>query len=73
MRIVEKLDSRPIFENTDLYVTWGERIALIGPNGSGKSTFVRMLLGEIDADAGEMQLGANVKSLLSTAAYCFQQ
>ncbi len=53
--------SRMIFENTDLYVTLGERIALIGPNGSGKTTFIKMLLGETDADSGKLQLGANVK------------
>ena len=57
----KSFDNRPIFENTDLYVTLGERIALIGPNGSGKTTFIKMLLGEIHVDNGKMQLGANVK------------
>jgi ATP-binding cassette, subfamily F, member 3 len=53
--------NRIIFKNADLYVTLGERIALIGSNGSGKTTLLKMLLGEINADNGKMVLGANVK------------
>jgi ATP-binding cassette subfamily F protein 3 len=36
----------------------GERIGMIGPNGSGKTTLLRVLLGEEDADAGEIRWGA---------------
>jgi ABC transport system ATP-binding/permease protein len=30
----------------------GDRIGIVGPNGAGKSTLIRMLLGELRADAG---------------------
>ena len=38
----------------------GERIGIIGPNGSGKTTLLSTLLGETDADAGEIRWGANL-------------
>ncbi|MEI6666852.1 MAG: ATP-binding cassette domain-containing protein [Acidobacteriota bacterium] len=39
----------------------GDRIGLIGPNGAGKTTLIRLLLGEIEPDAGEVRRGANVQ------------
>jgi ATP-binding cassette subfamily F protein 3 len=38
----------------------GERIGIIGPNGSGKTTLFSTLLGQTDADAGEIKWGANL-------------
>ncbi|MFN3912234.1 ABC-F family ATP-binding cassette domain-containing protein [Hyphomonas sp.] len=36
----------------DLRILRGDRIGIIGPNGAGKTTLVRLLLGEIQPDAG---------------------
>ena len=38
----------------------GDRIGLIGPNGSGKTTLLRLLLKELEPDAGEVRCGANM-------------
>jgi len=35
----------------------GDRIGIIGPNGSGKTTLLRLLLGELQPQAGEIKLG----------------
>ena len=59
--LTKSFEDKAIFKDADLYVTLGERIALIGSNGSGKTTFIKMLLGEADVDAGKLTLGANIK------------
>jgi ATP-binding cassette subfamily F protein uup len=38
----------------------GDRVGLIGPNGSGKTTLLRLLLKELEPDAGEVRYGAKV-------------
>ncbi|HEV7229127.1 ABC-F family ATP-binding cassette domain-containing protein [Brevundimonas sp.] len=38
----------------------GDRLAVVGPNGAGKTTLVKLLLGELPADAGSIRLGANL-------------
>ena len=39
----------------------GDRVAIVGPNGAGKTTLVKLLLGEIEADAGSVVLGSNLE------------
>ena len=53
-------DGRTLFENVDLQVAGGERIALLGDNGTGKTTFLKVLLGE-EAGAGKIKFGPTVK------------
>jgi ATP-binding cassette subfamily F protein 3 len=38
----------------------GERIGIIGPNGSGKTTLFTTLIGQTDADGGDIKWGANL-------------
>ncbi|MCC6592972.1 MAG: ATP-binding cassette domain-containing protein, partial [Xanthomonadales bacterium] len=39
----------------------GDRVGLIGPNGVGKTTLLRLLLGELAPDGGEVERGAGVE------------
>ena len=39
----------------------GDRLAVVGPNGAGKTTMVRVLLGEITPDEGEVKLGTQLE------------
>lgn len=43
-----------VLTNADLQINEGDSIGLIGINGAGKSTFLKILLGEIKCDTGEL-------------------
>ena len=51
----------PIIEGLDLKIMRGERIGLVGNNGVGKSTLLRLLLGELEPQAGTVKHGTNLE------------
>ena len=58
--VAKSFGERTLFENVELTVEGGERIALLGDNGTGKSTFIKCLLGDEDCQ-GKIQFGPTVK------------
>ena len=49
-----------VFEELNLHIERGDRIALVGPNGAGKSTLMRLLSKEEAPDRGERIEGHHV-------------
>jgi ABC-2 type transport system ATP-binding protein len=47
---------RPAVDGVSLHVDRGEVMGLLGPNGAGKTTVIKMLLGLVRPDAGEVML-----------------
>jgi ABC-2 type transport system ATP-binding protein len=54
--LVKTFGSARALDGLDLGVAAGEVHGFLGPNGSGKSTTIRILLGLLHADAGEVTL-----------------
>src|SRR6478735_6118178 len=50
--VVKTFGAVTALDNLDLCVATGEVHGFLGPNGSGKSTTIRILLGQLHADAG---------------------
>ena len=50
----------PLFEDLNLEIRRGEKVALIGNNGTGKSTLLKILIGSMSPDGGSVTLGTNV-------------
>lgn len=48
--------SRVLFDEASFSVSYGDKIGLIGRNGTGKSTFLKMLLGTIQPDSGDIDV-----------------
>ncbi|SLN65037.1 ABC transporter ATP-binding protein uup [Aquimixticola soesokkakensis] len=44
----------PVFNDLDLVVQQGDRVALVGRNGSGKSTLMKVMAGLVEADQGSV-------------------
>ncbi len=73
-----------LLAGVDMLIRRGERTGLVGPNGSGKSVLLRLVLGELAPDSGEIYIGPSVvtgyyaqqhetldpeRSLIDTVAY----
>jgi ATPase subunit of ABC transporter with duplicated ATPase domains len=46
-----------VLHGVDLLVRRGDRLAIMGPNGIGKSTLLKICMGELEPDAGEVEWG----------------
>ncbi|KGN98548.1 glycosyl transferase family 2 [Porphyromonas macacae] len=61
MNGVEKsFGDKQVFNNVNLTIERGDKIAFVGKNGEGKSTLVRCIMQELE-HGGELQLGHNVQ------------
>ena len=55
------IGGKTLVRNFDLTLLRGEKLGLIGANGVGKTTLIRLLLGELSPDAGELRLGTQLQ------------
>lgn len=58
---LRKAFNKPILRDINLNINTHERIALLGSNGAGKSTLVKLIIGLMKPDAGEVRYQLNPK------------
>ncbi|MCS0787715.1 ABC-F type ribosomal protection protein [Cytobacillus firmus] len=59
--VSKSFGSKQLLQNVSMHTQFRDRTAIVGDNGSGKSTLVKMILGELEPDAGEIRRGSNLK------------
>ncbi|MDH5393027.1 MAG: ATP-binding cassette domain-containing protein [Gammaproteobacteria bacterium] len=52
---------KKIVEHFSTLLISGDKVGVIGANGAGKTTFLKILLGELAPDSGEVKLGTNLQ------------
>ena len=53
-------DGETVFENLNIKVNEGDKIAIIGTNGVGKTTLLKILMEEVKQDAGTFKWGQTI-------------
>lgn len=52
----DKLEHTPALKNINLKIDEGDFVALVGPNGSGKTTLIKLILGALKPQQGEIYI-----------------
>ncbi len=50
-----------VLNDIHLLLRYGDRVGMIGPNGAGKSLLIRLILDQLEPDAGTVYIGPSVK------------
>ena len=58
--LTKNFANKSIINNFSMQIKRGDRIGIVGPNGIGKTTLLKILLGEVQPDCGEVKLGSNL-------------
>jgi len=60
IKIDKSYANQAIIKGFSLTIQRGDRVAFVGPNGVGKTTVLKMLMGEVAPDQGEVKQGTNL-------------
>jgi len=56
----EQGEQKTLLKNFSTTIMRGDKIGIIGPNGCGKTTLIRLLLGDLQAEQGEIKQGTKL-------------
>jgi ATP-binding cassette subfamily F protein uup len=60
-RFVTTAGEKIVVRDFSCRILRGDKVGLIGANGTGKTTLLRLILGQIEPDAGKLQLGTKIE------------
>src|SRR5688572_6781136 len=60
-KVAKSFGPKVIVRDFTATILRGDKVGLIGPNGAGKTTLLKLILGELEADAGKVRQGANLQ------------
>jgi phospholipid/cholesterol/gamma-HCH transport system ATP-binding protein len=68
------IDDKPIFRGLDIAIRRGDVTAIMGPSGTGKTTLLRLITGQLRADAGRVVVeGRDVAGLSRRELYAMRR
>lgn len=50
-----------VFENANMVIERGQKVAFVGKNGEGKSTMIKAIMKQIDINSGNVEIGHNAQ------------
>jgi ATP-binding cassette subfamily F protein uup len=59
-KVVKRYAGKPVVQDFSCRILRGDKVGLIGPNGSGKTTILKLILGELQPDEGQVRLGTKL-------------
>ncbi|MBF0220088.1 MAG: ATP-binding cassette domain-containing protein, partial [Gammaproteobacteria bacterium] len=60
-KVSKSYAGRVIVRDLSTTILRGDKVGILGPNGAGKSTLIKLILGQIAADNGEVTMGSRVE------------
>ena len=53
--------SHVVFENANMVIERGQKVAFVGKNGEGKSTMIKAIMKQIEINSGSLEIGHNAQ------------
>jgi ATP-binding cassette, subfamily F, member 3 len=57
--LTKKYGDHIVFNDANMVIERGQKVALVGKNGEGKSTMIKAIMKEIEIDGGKLEIGHN--------------
>lgn len=61
IKVDKHFSEKTIMDKFSMRILRGDRIGILGKNGSGKSSFLKLLIGELEADAGKVKRNKEIE------------
>ena len=59
--LAKSFENRTLFQKSNVYINYGDRLGLLGENGCGKTTLIKMMLGQEGYSNGDLWISDSVK------------